>query len=183
MNFSRHPDISRHSWGVWIFRGSVFSRHPGLRVFRGSVFSIHPGGLSFRYTQGVCVFHTLRGSEFFWGGLCFRYTQGSEFLGRSVFSIHPGGRSFSGGLCFRYTQGSEFLGRSVFSIHPGGLRFSGGLCFRYTQGVWVFWGVCVFNTLRGLSFSGSEICVFDVWGFVTPLICFVLHTELSNFSH
>ena len=84
-----------------------------LRIFRGSVFSIHPGSLSFRYTQGVCVFDTLRGSVFsihsgglrFWGGLCFRYTQGvRDFWGVSVFDT---------------PRGSEFFEGSVFSVRPG----------------------------------------------------------------
>ena len=77
-----------------------------LRIFRGSVFSIHPGGLSFRYTQGVCVF-----------------------------SIHTGGLSLLGVCIFDTPVGSEIFGGSVFSILPGGLRFLGGLWFRYTQGI------------------------------------------------
>ena len=135
--------------GVCVFektRGSEFSRHPVLRIFRGSVFSIHPGSLSFRYTQGVCVFDTLRGSVFFGG---------------SVFSIHPGGLRFWGG-------------GSVFSIHPGGQRFLGGLCFRYTQGVWVFRGGLCFQCAQGSEFFGVwELCFRGLSFRNTPnLLCF-----------
>ena len=128
--------------GVCIFekpRGSEFSRHPVLRIFRGSVFSIHPGSLSFRYTQGVCVFDTLRGSVFFGG---------------SVFSIHPGGLRFWGGLCFRYTQGvRDFWGVCVFDTPRGSEFFGGGLCFQCAQGSEFFgvWELC----FRGLSFRNT----------------------------
>ena len=117
------------------------------------------GGLSF---SGVCVFEKPRGSE-------FSRHPGLRVVRGSLFSIHPGGPSFW------YTQGVwVFRGVCVFDTTRGSEIF---------RGVWVFRGVCVFNAPRGLSFSGSEICVFEVWVFVTPLIRFVLHTELSNFSH
>ena len=154
--------------GVWVFRGSEFF-----------------GGLRFRENQGVWVFETSSAPNFSGvgvfdtpgesefsihpGGLCFRYTQGvCVFWGVCVFDT-PRGFEILGGVCvFDTPRGSEIFGGSVFSIHPGGLSFSGG--------------VCVFSAPRGLSFSGSENCVFEVWVFVTPLICFALHTELSNFS-
>ena len=168
------------SYNIWKilnlqFRVWIFQDIQGSDFLGGSEFF---GGLRFRETQEGWVFETSSAPNFSGVGVF-------DTPGESEFSIHPGG------LCFRYTQGvcvfdtlrgSEILGGSVFSIHPGGQRFLGGLCFRYTQGVWVFRGVCVFSAPRGLSFSGSEICVFEVWVFVTPLICFALHTELSNFS-
>ena len=143
--------VSYNIWKILNLESEFFETSGGSEFLGESEFF---GGLCFQETQGVWVFETSRaasfsgvgvfdtprGSEFSIhpGGLCSRYTQGSEFYGGSVFSIHPGGLSFSGSLSFRYTQGSEFFGGSVFSIHPG---------------IWVFWGVCVFDTPRGSVFS------------------------------
>ena len=134
--------------GVWVFRGSAFPRKPGGLSFRDIQCSEFFGGRCFRYTGGVWVFDTPRGSVFsihsgglcFLGGLCFRYTQGVW--------------DFGGGLCFRYTQGvRDFWGVCVFDTPRGSEFFGGGLCFQCAQGSEFFgvWELC----FRGLSFRNT----------------------------